>query len=98
MEQLLNGLPCVIVRIDDILFWGDTPVETLEILENVLNKLSDSGVMLKKNTCEFLSGNVVFCGTKLMTKRSIEWNPKLKPYRKHLALITPLSYGPTWDC
>ena len=32
MEQLLNGLPCVIVRINDILLPGDTPAENLEIL------------------------------------------------------------------
>ena len=47
--------------IDDILLSGDTPAENLEILEKVLKKLSDSGVRLKRNKCEFLSGSVVFC-------------------------------------
>ena len=65
MEQLLNGLPRVIVRIDDILLSGDTPAENLEILEKVLKKLSDSGVRLKRNKCEFLSGSVVFSGHKI---------------------------------
>ena len=65
MEQLLNGLPRVIVRIDDMLLSGDTPAEKLEILEKVLKKLSDSAVRLKRNKCEFLSGSVVFYGHKI---------------------------------
>ena len=67
MEQLLNGLPHVVMRIDDIL--RDTPAENLDILEEVLKKMSHSGVRLRRNKCEFLSGNVVFGGHKIDDKR-----------------------------
>ena len=76
MEQLLNGLPHVIMRIDDIL--RDTPAENLEILEEVLKKLSHSGVRLRRNKFEFLSGNVVFCGHKIHDKRIQSEQSKIK--------------------
>ena len=36
IDQLLNGLPHVIVRINDILLLGDTSAENLKTLEKIL--------------------------------------------------------------
>ena len=62
MEQLLANIPKLVVRIDDILFAGESLAENLHILEEVLQRLSKAGIQLKKSKCVFLSTQVTFCG------------------------------------
>ena len=62
MEQLLADIPKLVVRIDDILFAGESLAENLHILEEVLQRLSKAGIRLKKSKCVFLSTQVTFCG------------------------------------
>ena len=49
MEQLLANIPKLVVRIDDILFAGESLAENLHILEEVLQRRSKAGIRLKKS-------------------------------------------------
>ena len=53
MEKILQGLPMVVVYIDDILVTGRTEREHLENLSRVFSRLQDYGLRLKKDKCFF---------------------------------------------
>ena len=55
MENLLQGIPYVIVRVDDILVSGENYEEHIANLEEVLKRLSSAGAMLKKTKCVFMA-------------------------------------------
>ena len=65
MESLLQGIPKVIVYIDDILITGGTDKEHQEIQEKVLPKLKEAGIHLKRDKCFFLQESVVYLGYKI---------------------------------
>ena len=62
MEKVLQGIPKVVVYIDDILFTGRNDSEHLEILEQVLSRLHDYGLRLKTEKCSFLKRSVEYLG------------------------------------
>ena len=59
MENLLQGISFVVVRVDDILVSGSNDEEHLENLEEVLKRLSEHGLRLKKK-CAFMVNEVVY--------------------------------------
>ena len=59
MENLLHGIPCVIVRVDDILVGGKDDVDHLSNLDAVLTTLSAAGLRLKKSKCEIIQSLTV---------------------------------------
>ena len=65
MENLLQGIPNVIVYIDDILVSGVSEVEHLSVLRKVLSRLKEAGLRLKKNKCVFMTTSVTFLGHKI---------------------------------
>ena len=62
MENLLRGIPGVAVYIDDILITGATQEEHLQSLEEVLKRLSNSGLRAKRQKCEFMASSVSYLG------------------------------------
>ncbi|XP_064396342.1 uncharacterized protein K02A2.6-like [Halichondria panicea] len=62
MEQMLRGIPGVVVYMDDILITGQTNVEHLNSLEEVLRRLTEAGLRAKKTKCHFMEPQVVFLG------------------------------------
>jgi hypothetical protein len=62
MENILQGIPNVIVRIDDILVTGPTRGRHLENLENVFTRLENVGAHLKRSKCTFLAPEVIYLG------------------------------------
>ena len=62
MDTLLQGIPGVCVYIDDILITGKNNEEHLANLAGVLNRLSESGVRLKREKCSFLLPSVEYLG------------------------------------
>ena len=62
MEKILQGLPMVVVYIDDILISGHTDEEHLENLEKVLQRLQQYGLRLKHEKCFFLQSSVEYLG------------------------------------
>ena len=65
MEKILHGIPNVVVYIDDILVTGRSRAEHLVILDQVLNKLMEFGIKLKKGKCQFLQTAVDYLGYRI---------------------------------
>ena len=62
METLLRDLPMVVVYIDDILVAGRSQEEHLANLAQVLQRLEDAGMRLKKEKCSFCLAEVEYLG------------------------------------
>ena len=62
MDMILQGLDGVICYIDDILVMGSTDKEHLERLEEVLKRLKEYGLRVKKNKCHFCQPLVEYLG------------------------------------
>ena len=55
IKSLLSGIPRVVVYIDDILVTGKTQEAHLAALEEVLKRLGNAGLRLKKEKCVFIT-------------------------------------------
>ena len=62
MEGILNGISHVCVYIDDILVTGSSEAEHLSTLEEVLRRLRDAGLRLKRTKCTFMLPTVEYLG------------------------------------
>ena len=62
MENLLQGIRQVIVRMDDILISGKDDNNHIANLEAILKKLSEAGLRLRKEKCFFMVSEVTYCG------------------------------------
>ena len=60
MECLLHGIAGVVAYIDDVLMMGKTEEEHLAALDEVLQRLKESQLHLKKNKCVFPAPSVVY--------------------------------------
>ena len=65
MEHLFQGIPGVVVYIDDILVTGKDGASHLKSLEEVLKRLLEAGLRVKKGKCLFLVSSVEFLGHKI---------------------------------
>ena len=54
MEGLLQGIPSTGVLLDNILITGPSTDEHLDNIEKVLGRLSDFGLRLKAEKCQFM--------------------------------------------
>ena len=62
MDTLLQGIPGVCVYLDDILITGGSDEEHLARLSEVLRRLVESGMRLKREKCSFLLHSVEYLG------------------------------------
>ena len=62
MSDILTGLPGVVCTMDDILMHGKTREEHDTHLRDVLNRLQDAGMTLKKEKCQFAQTSLKFLG------------------------------------
>ena len=65
MENLLQGIPNVVVRIDDILIGGKTPQDHLRSCSEVLSRLDEAGIRLRKDKCIFGAPEVTYLGHRI---------------------------------
>ena len=65
MENLLQNIPYVIVRVDDILVSGASDEDHLSNLEEVLKRLVSAGLRLQKKKCVFMEPQVTYLGHKI---------------------------------
>lgn len=65
IDTLLQGIPRVAVYLDYILITEATEVEHLANLEQVLKRLGNAGLCLKRNKCVFLAPSVTYLGRKI---------------------------------
>ncbi len=62
MESIVRDIPGVVVYLDDILITAETKEEHLERLDEVLSKIRESGLRLKKEKCVFMASSVEYLG------------------------------------
>ena len=62
MDQILQGMNHVTCYLDDILITGSTIDEHLSNLTEVLRRLKEHGVRLKREKCQFLRDSVEYLG------------------------------------
>lgn len=62
MEGLLQGIPGVVVYLDDILVTGGNQDRHLKTLDEVLTRLKEAGLWLKMGKCVFLANEVKYLG------------------------------------
>uniref|UniRef100_H2ZYP8 ribonuclease H n=1 Tax=Latimeria chalumnae TaxID=7897 RepID=H2ZYP8_LATCH len=64
-DSLLQGIPKVVVYLDDILITGDSEEEHAKNLQEVLKRLASAGLRLKKEKYKFGVSSVVYLGHKI---------------------------------
>ena len=62
IEQVLQGIPMVVCRVDDILISGKNDQEHLIHLNEVLARLERAGLRLKLSKCKFIPPTVEYLG------------------------------------
>ena len=62
MEKILEGIPSVLVRIDDILLTGENDWKHFVVLIKVLLVLEEAGFTVNRAKCMFFQGEITFCG------------------------------------
>ena len=62
IEQVLQGIPMVVCRVDDILISGKNDQEHLIHLNEVLARLERAGLRLKLSKCKFIQPTVEYLG------------------------------------
>ena len=82
MDTVLQGIPNVICYIDDILVSGKDHSHHLKNLEEVLKRLSEEGITVKRSKCTFLSSQVEYLGHIIDSKGLHSSNKKLEAILK----------------
>ena len=62
MDTILQGIPRVQCILDDKIVTGDSDQTHYENLETVISCLSEYGLKLNKDKCQFLQNKVTYCG------------------------------------
>ena len=62
MESILQGIPAVLVYLDDILVAGSSESEHLQLLEMVMAKLENAGIRLRRSKCLFMLPSIQYLG------------------------------------
>ena len=65
METILQGIPKVVVYLDDILVAGDSEEEHLGLLGEVLDRLEKAGLRARQNKCQFMVPEVSYLGHRI---------------------------------
>lgn len=65
MESILQGLPHVCVYLDDILVTGPSDEAHIKAVDEVLRRLSEAGVRLKREKCSFMLPSVEYLGHRI---------------------------------
>ena len=74
MEKILSGLDGVICLMDDILIYGKDSKEHWHRVHKVLQRISDTGVTLQRDKCEFAKLEIKFLGH-LISGNSVKPDP-----------------------
>ena len=81
MEGLLQGIPRVVVYLDDILITGTTDKEHIQALNEVLTRLEKVGLRVKKEKCAFMVKSIKYLGYRIDSEG-------LHPLKEKVSAIT----------
>ena len=81
MESLLQGIPRVVVYLDDILITGTTDKEHIQALNEVLTRLEKVGLRVKKEKCAFMVKSIKYLGYRIDSEG-------LHPLKEKVSAIT----------
>ena len=79
MENILQGIDHTVVYIDDILITGQSEEEHLRVLNEVLQRLENAGMRLKRSKCIFLAESVEYLGYKISQEGLRPTKEKVRP-------------------
>ena len=65
IEQVLQDIPMVVCRVDAILVSGKNDTDHLRNLSEVLSRLKEAGLRLKREKCTFMQPSVEYLGYKV---------------------------------
>jgi len=100
VDNLLAGIPGVIIYLDDILVTSVTEQEHLQYLEEVMKWLEKSGLRAKKNKCLFMVPSVSYLEhtidaegihplpDKLQTVKAVPTPRNVSKLKSYLSLLT----------
>ena len=79
MDRLLRDIPGVKCLLDDVLITGTNKEEALYRLHQVLSRIKNAGLKLKKSKCKFMQKSVKYLGYVLTTEGIKPDEEKIKP-------------------
>ena len=97
MDMVLQGIPHCICYLDDILITGGSDSEHFRNLEEVLRRLQDHGIRLKKEKCHFMRESVEYLGHHVDARGVHTSKKRCKPLLMLLHQATCRNYAPFWD-
>ena len=65
MEKVLQGIPNVMVYLDDIHLSSANKSDHVKLLDQVLDWLEKAGLRARKEKCEFFASSVTYLGHKI---------------------------------
>ena len=92
MKKMLDGLPCVMCIMDDIILFGDSHEEHDARVKAVLKRLEENGMTLNYGKCDFAKFSVSYLGH-VVSAQGIE--QKCKRSWKWNSLPTRVIFGPS---
>lgn len=87
MSNILADLPFCIVDIDDILIFSNSEFQHLGHIEQVLQRIEQSGLKLKPSKCHFFRKEIKFLG-RIISERGISTDPEKTVVIKYFPLPT----------
>ena len=78
MENLLQGIRNVVVRLDDILIAGRTEAEHFQSLKEVLSRLEKASIRLKRFKCVFQAPEVTYLARRITRGANYPLEEKVK--------------------
>ncbi len=78
MDNLLQNIPHVAVYLDDIVVTGRTEEEHLQNLDQVLKRMSDAGLRLKRSKCVFQAPSVTYLGHRISAQGLLPVEEKVR--------------------
>ena len=82
MESLLQGLQAVAVYLDDMLITGRDGKEHYDSLQEILKRLKEAGLRLKREKCTVAAPSVVYLGHRIDTHGLHPTGDKLQALRR----------------
>ena len=98
MKSLLSGIPHTGILLDNVLISGETDEEHLQNLEEVMKRLSEAGLRLKKSKCRFMQLTLECLGYRIDETGIYPVEAKVKTVQEAPAPTISSSEPPNSQC